>query len=102
VLTALGVHRQPFTNIVVTNVPGPPIPLYAMGARMLETFPIIPLDRNLCVSIGVLSYAGQLNTGVTADAGWVPDLDVLVRGIEEGYLELTAACSQLVPGAELV
>jgi WS/DGAT/MGAT family acyltransferase len=103
VLTALGVHRQPFTNVVITNVPGPPVPLYAMGARMLETFPIIPLDRNLCVSIGVLSYAGQLNTGLTADAGWVPDLDVLARGIEEGYWELTAATrGQLVPRPELV
>jgi WS/DGAT/MGAT family acyltransferase len=103
VLTALGVHRQPFTNVVITNVPGPPVPLYAMGARMLETFPIIPLDRNLCVSIGVLSYAGQLNTGLTADAGWVPDLDVLARGIEEGYSELTAASRrQLAPSPEFV
>ena len=103
VLTALGVHRQPFTNVVITNVPGPPVPLYALGARMLETFPIIPLDRNLCVSIGVLSYAGQLNTGVTADAGWVPDLEVLVRGIEEGYSELLgAARTQLVPCPEFV
>lgn len=103
VLTALGVHRQPFTNVVITNVPGPPVPLYAMGARMLETFPVIPLDRNLCVSIGVLSYAGQLNTGLMADAGWVPDLDLLARGIEEGYSELTAAArSHLVPHPELV
>jgi hypothetical protein len=102
-LTAGAVHHQPFINLVVTNVPGPPVPLYALGARMLETFPIIPLDRNLCISIGVLSYAGQLNTGLTADPARVPDLDVLTRGIEAGYLELAAAAGrQLVPAPELV
>ena len=49
------IHRQPFANLVVTNVPGPPIPLYLMGSRMLEVFPLVPLARNLTVSIGILS-----------------------------------------------
>ena len=46
-LAARVVHRQPFFNLIVTNVPGPQQPLYLMGARLLEAFPIVPLTRNL-------------------------------------------------------
>ncbi len=42
-LAARVVHRQPFVNLVVTNVPGPQVPLYCMGARLLEAYPIVPL-----------------------------------------------------------
>jgi WS/DGAT/MGAT family acyltransferase len=90
-VTARAVHRQPFINLVVTNVPGPSQPLYALGARMLEVFPVVPLARNLTVSVGVMSYAGQLNIGLLGDRTWMSDLGVLAAGIEEGYAELAAA-----------
>ena len=51
-LAARVVHRQPFFNLIVTNVPGPQVPLYCMGARLLEAFPIVPLTRNLTVVVG--------------------------------------------------
>jgi diacylglycerol O-acyltransferase / wax synthase len=79
------VHRQPFVNLVVTNVPGPPVPLYAMGARMLETFPLVPLAGNLTLGVAILSYDGQLNLGVHADPEACPDLDVFVAGVERGF-----------------
>ena len=66
-LAARVVHRQPFLNLVVTNVPGPQFPLYLMGARLLEAFPIVPLTRNLTVVVGILSYDGTLHFGLWAD-----------------------------------
>jgi len=92
--TAGQIHRQPLVNVVVTNVPGPPFPLYAGGARMLEVAPIVPLGGNLDVSIGILSYDGQLTIGLFADADTCPDVGVLAEGIEEAFFEmrlLTAA-----------
>ncbi len=87
------VHHQPFVNLVVTNVPGTSFPLYAMGAQMLDAVPVVPLGGNLAVSIGVLSYNGRLDLGLYADPEAVPDLDVLVAGIETAFDELAAAPS---------
>ena len=66
-LAARVVHRQPFFNLIVTNVPGPQFPLYLMGARLLEAFPIVPLTRNLTIVVGILSYDGTLHFGLWAD-----------------------------------
>lgn len=85
------VHRQPFVNLVVTNIPGPTEALYLMGSRMLEVFPIVPLARNLDVSVSVLSYQGQLGVALWADRDRFEDLDVLVDGIEGGFSRLSGA-----------
>jgi WS/DGAT/MGAT family acyltransferase len=88
-LISRAVLHQPFVNLVVTNVPGPPVPLYAAGARMLDAFPVVPLGANLTVGVAVLSYDGALTISVTADAGACPDVDVFGEGMERslaGYL----------------
>lgn len=87
-------HHQPFFNIVVTNVPGPPFPLYAMGARMLEVFPFVPLAGNLSVGVAALSYDRELTVGLIADRFLWEDLDVLARGIERSFAELVKAASR--------
>jgi hypothetical protein len=76
------VHVQPFVNVVVTNVPGPPMPLYTLGARLLELSPFVPLGGNLSVGIAAMSYDGALAIGITADRDLCPDLDVLIAGIQ--------------------
>ena len=68
-------HHQPFFNLVVTNVPGPQMPLYCMGARLLEAYPVVPLTRNLTLGVAILSYCGQLHFGLFADRDAWPDLD---------------------------
>jgi diacylglycerol O-acyltransferase / wax synthase len=60
------VQRQPFFNLIVTNVPGPPIPLYALGAKLIEAFPVVPLAGNQSVGVAALSYEGQLNLACSA------------------------------------
>jgi len=81
-------HRQPFFNLVCTNVPGPQFPLYLMGARLLEAFPIVPLTRNLTVVVGILSYDGTLHFGLFADRDACPDVEVLAAGIDDAFAEL--------------
>ncbi len=85
------IHHQPLFHVVVTNIPGPPLPLYFLGARMLDAVPLVPLGGNLDVSIGILSYDGQLTVGLFADRDTCPDLDVLTRGVRHDFDELLAA-----------
>jgi WS/DGAT/MGAT family acyltransferase len=87
-LAARVVHRQPFVNLVVTNVPGPQFPLYMMGARLLEPFPIVPITRNLSLVVGILSYDGTLHFGLWGDRDAAADLEVLASGIEDAFTEL--------------
>ena len=75
-------------NLVVTNVPGPQIPLYAAGAEMLEVFPVVPLAKGQAVSIGLTSYNGGVFYGLNADRDALPDVDVLAQCIEESLAEL--------------
>jgi WS/DGAT/MGAT family acyltransferase len=87
-LAARVAHRQPFFNLVITNVPGPQVPLYCMGARMLEAYPVVPLTRNLALGIAILSYCGQLHFGLYVDADAVSDVAVLAGGLEDAFAEL--------------
>jgi hypothetical protein len=74
------VQHQPFFNLIVTNVPGPPVPLYALGAKLLEIFPIVPLAGNQSLGVAAMSYEGQLNLGVFADPDACPDVNAFCEG----------------------
>jgi len=87
-LAARAAHRQMLFNLVSTNVPGPQVPLYCMGAEMLEAYPMVPLSRNLGLGIAILSYCGTLYLGLLADRDTFPDLDILATGIRESFTEL--------------
>jgi diacylglycerol O-acyltransferase len=78
-------------NLVVTNVPGPQVPLYLLGARMLDNYGYIPLIDYLGVGIVLFSYAGKLCWGFTADWDMVPDLHDFVTAVEAAFDELRAA-----------
>lgn len=75
-------------NLVVTNVPGPQHPLYAGGARMLASYPVIPLARGQALSIGLTSYDGGVYYGLNADRDAMPDVGVLAGCIVEALAEL--------------
>ena len=87
-LAACAAYRQPFFNLIVTNVPGPQQPLYLMGAQLLEAFPIVPLSRNLTVVVGILSYDGMLHFGLWGDRDVCADIEVLAGGVEDAFTEL--------------
>ena len=75
------VQHQPFFNLIVTNVPGPPVPLFALGAKLLEAFPLMPLVGNQSFAVAALSYEGQLNLGVLSDPATCPDVEIFCEGV---------------------
>ncbi len=75
-------------NLIVTNVPGPQRPLYAGGARMLATYPVMPLAKRQAVSIGLTSYDGRVYYGVNGDRDAMPDVGVLAQCLVDALVEL--------------
>jgi len=93
VLLAMGTRlasRLPQRNVNTgtTNVPGPQLPLYAAGRRMLKAFPYVPLFHQIRVAVAIFSYDGQVNFGITGDYDSMADIMVLAEGIENGMAEL--------------
>lgn len=84
------VARQRAFNLVVTNVPGPQLPLYSMGHVMTEVYPVVPLSDNTTIGIALLSYNGTIGFGLLGDYDAAPDLAVLAEGIEKALAELLA------------
>jgi WS/DGAT/MGAT family acyltransferase len=76
-------HAQRIANLVVTNVPGPEVPLYCLGARLLEVYPVVPLSRNLTLNVAILSYCGQLHFAVIGDGASTRELERVAGGIED-------------------
>jgi diacylglycerol O-acyltransferase / wax synthase len=74
-------------TLSVTDVPGPPTPLWLAGARLLAAVPIAPLGSLVPLSVAALSYAGELTVSINADAA-VTDLDCLVDGTTRAFAEL--------------
>lgn len=83
--------HQRACNVLVTNVPGPPVPMYILGARILDVLPIIELVGNIGLTLCAFSYAGQISLVVTADADAFPDLNVLMAGMERDWYALIGA-----------
>ena len=89
-------NRNPPFNLIVTNVPGPPVPLYLAGALMLAAYPLVPLFSNQGLGIALFSYAGKLFWGLNADWETLPDIDVFADAIEASFAELLGAARQQV------
>jgi hypothetical protein len=96
-LTALGVRLvtslRPY-HMVVTNVHGPEVPLYLLGARMREFHPLLPLFANQGLAIAMMSYAGRLHVGLNADWDAVRDVGALADELEPSLHELREAAER--------
>ncbi|HEY6746974.1 MAG TPA: wax ester/triacylglycerol synthase domain-containing protein [Mycobacteriales bacterium] len=87
-------RRQRLVQLFVTNVRGPRAPLRLGGADLVRAYPLAPLNGNVTLGVGVLSYAGGLGLGLVADRASVPDIDVVVAGIRAAVGELLAGAGQ--------
>lgn len=92
--------RQRFFNLVVTNVPGPQFPLYLLGRRMLDPFPMVPLAAGQGVGVALLSYNGRINFGLVGDFDLLWDLDDFALDIEDALAELAEEAGVELRAAE--
>ena len=90
-LAGRAVALQRLCNLVVTNVPGPQFPLFFNGARMIEAFPVVPIQGVTSLGVAIFSYDGNVSFGLNADHDLFPDLERLGRGVSEALAELTLA-----------
>jgi len=75
-------------NLVITNIPGPPVPLYLCGARFERVFPYVEVIDNEGLTIAVVSYDDQLHFGITADRDVMADLGDVAEAIEQEFKTL--------------
>ena len=79
--------------MIVTNVPGPPFPIWLLGAKMLSVAPLVPLFANQALGIALFSYDGRLFWGFNADWDALPDLHELVVAAAHELEALASAAS---------
>jgi diacylglycerol O-acyltransferase / wax synthase len=78
-------------NLIVTNIPGPQLPLYVLGRPLEDLFPIAFLPKNHALAVAIMSYHGGIDYGLLADYDALPDIDVIAEGIRESLDELLDA-----------
>lgn len=84
-------HHRPIQSLVISNVPGPDVPLYMGGAEIVAAFPLGPVMDGAGLNITVMSYRGVLNWGLLACAESVPGLPRIASAIPEALAELRTA-----------
>ncbi len=92
---SLAAARKPIWNLVVSNVPGPQVPLYLAGAELVANYPVSVITDGMGLNITVMSYCGHLDFGIVADREQMRDVWKLIDWLEESLTEL------LPPGAEV-
>ena len=84
----------PVANVTVSNVPGPTMPLYLAGAKMLNYYPVSIVTHGMALNITVESYNGSLDFGLVACRNAVPDLPDLARMLTAAHRELVAKSAE--------
>jgi WS/DGAT/MGAT family acyltransferase len=82
-------------NLLVTNVPGPQIPLYILGHELKDLFPLAFLPAGHALAVAIMSYNGRVGYGLLGDFDALPDIDLIAAGIDEALMELLAASGAL-------
>jgi hypothetical protein len=78
-------------NLIVTNVPGPQIPLYVLGRELQDVFPVAFLPENHALAIAIMSYHGGMDFGLLGDYDAMEDIDLFGSAISESLADLLAA-----------
>jgi WS/DGAT/MGAT family acyltransferase len=95
VMFATGVlHRLPPFNVCISNVPGPNVPVYLGGARLMAQYPVSVLTDGQGLNITLVGYLGQLHFGLVACRELVPDIDDLAGYLVDELAELVKAAEQ--------
>lgn len=89
----------PNWNLVISNVPGPQIPLYMAGAKLVANFPVSVITDGMGLNITVMSYCGKLDIGIVADREQMPDVWKLIGWLDEELRALMPKASTPRPKA---
>jgi WS/DGAT/MGAT family acyltransferase len=84
-------------NLIVTNIPGPQLPLYLLGSPMLAGYPLVPLFENQGLGVAILSYDGKLFFGINADRDTLPEPHRFVEDVVVAFQELIDAAGLATP-----
>jgi diacylglycerol O-acyltransferase len=87
-------------NLIVTNVPGPQMPLYVLGRELEDAFPVAFLPENHALAIAIMSYNGGIDFGLLADYDSMEDVGVIADGLSESLAELLEAAQGIEARAE--
>jgi diacylglycerol O-acyltransferase len=86
-------------NLIVTNVPGPQLPLYVLGRELEEVFPVAFLPENHGLAVAIMSYNGKVGFGLLADYDSMEDVEAVASGINESLAELEEAATSAAAAA---
>jgi diacylglycerol O-acyltransferase len=86
-------------NLLVTNVPGPQLPLYVLGRELQDLYPVAFLPRDHALAVAIMSYNGRLDFGLLADYDAIPDLDELAADLAAARDELVEAAHEVTRDA---
>jgi diacylglycerol O-acyltransferase / wax synthase len=86
-------------NTIVTNVPGPQVPLYVLGREMEEVFPVAFLPQNHALAVAIMSYNGKVGFGLLADYDSMEDIELLSEGVAGSLAELEQAAGTATAAA---
>ncbi|HEY5052907.1 MAG TPA: wax ester/triacylglycerol synthase family O-acyltransferase [Solirubrobacterales bacterium] len=84
-------------NLIVTNVPGPQIPLYVLGRELEEVFPVAFLPESHTMAVAIMSYNGHLGFGLLADYDSMDDVDEIATGLNRSLAALEEAAAAAAP-----
>jgi diacylglycerol O-acyltransferase / wax synthase len=87
-------------NLIVTNVPGPQVPLYVLGRELQDVFPVAFLPEHHALAIAIISYNGEVNFGLLADYDAMPDVSEIAEGIEASVQELADEAQRAMEARE--
>jgi diacylglycerol O-acyltransferase / wax synthase len=87
-------------NLIVTNVPGPQMPLYVLGRELQDAFPVAFLPENHALAIAIMSYNGSLDFGLLADYDSMEDVVLIADGLSQALNELLEAATAVEAEAQ--
>lgn len=85
-------HHRPVFNLIISNVPGPPFPLYVAGARVMSAFPFGPIFDGVGINLTVISYCDELHFGVVVCPDQIPDPWVIADALHTSLDALSKCC----------
>ena len=91
-------HRLPPFNVTISNVPGPNVPVYMCGARLIAHYPVSVVTDGQGLNITLVGYLGQLHFGLVSSRELVPDIDKLAGYLPEELALLAEAAEKRAVG----